>query len=388
MNDPWRRIVEGVHDSGRRVVVAITGGGSGAVAELLCVPGGSRTLLEAIVPYDLVALVEFLGQQPESACSPDTAIAMARRARRRAGQLCREDVTLVGLGATANLVSDRPKKGKHRCHIATDSRSSVRCVSLVLEKGRRDRAAEEELVAREILRSLATACDVTEPDDLTHLGPNDERIVTVTPVDDLITQLLDGRIDRVTMLPDGQLVTAAPVPRAVLAGSFSPVHAGHVHLARVATEILETPVSFEIAVVNVDKPPLATDTIRRRLGQFAWRASVELTRAPTFLEKSRVFPGTTFVVGADTAERIVHPKYYGGSESDMRGALHEVIGRGCRFLAAGRVGPGGRWTTLADIVVPQEFADHFAQIPESQFRFDLSSTELRRATTEGVVADG
>ena len=38
--EPLNAIVERVHASGRRVVLAITGGGSGAIAALLRVPGG------------------------------------------------------------------------------------------------------------------------------------------------------------------------------------------------------------------------------------------------------------------------------------------------------------------------------------------------------------
>ncbi len=62
-DDAWRKLIEQIHASGRRVVLAITGGGSGAIGELLRVPGGSRTLVEAIVPYDGVSLAQFLTQR-------------------------------------------------------------------------------------------------------------------------------------------------------------------------------------------------------------------------------------------------------------------------------------------------------------------------------------
>jgi hypothetical protein len=377
MNDQLAEIVSAIHDSGRRVVIAITGGGSGAVSELLRVPGGSRTLLEAIVPYHIDSLVELLGREPDPACTAETASAMARRALRRAAQLCRDDVPLVGLGATASLASDRPKKGDHRCHIATATGDVFEDVSIVLEKGRRDRAAEEDLVARAIVLALARACGVSVPDTNTLLGPNDKLTVQRHRAGGLVSQLLDGAIDRLTVLPDGQLSTTAPLPRGVLPGSFNPVHAGHVELARVASEILQAPVSFEISVLNVDKPPLSADAVHRRVRRFAWRASVELTRAPTFLEKSRVFPGSTFVIGADTAERIVDAKYYGASDPNMIAALDEIAQLGCRFLVAGRIDSEGRFRILADIAIPPRFAVLFTSIPESRFRFDISSTELR-----------
>ena len=67
------------------MVLAITGGGSGAIADLLEVPGGSRTVLEAVVPYSAAALVEFLRGKPEQFCSARTARAMAMAAFQRAG---------------------------------------------------------------------------------------------------------------------------------------------------------------------------------------------------------------------------------------------------------------------------------------------------------------
>ena len=74
----WQQLISALHVSGRKAALAITGGGSGAVGELLRVPGGSRLLIEAQVPYDALALAAFLGFAPAQACSSDTAIAMAR----------------------------------------------------------------------------------------------------------------------------------------------------------------------------------------------------------------------------------------------------------------------------------------------------------------------
>src|SRR5215468_1261227 len=114
----WQQLISALHASGRKAALAITGGGSGAVGELLRVPGGSRLLIEAQIPYDERALETFLGSAPAQASSADTAIAMARTARARAARLAPAGSDLVGLGATAALVSDRPRRGEHRFHIA------------------------------------------------------------------------------------------------------------------------------------------------------------------------------------------------------------------------------------------------------------------------------
>ena len=159
----WRQIIAAMHASGRQAVLAITGGGSGAIAELLRVPGGSRLLLEAVVPYDSRALSEFVGFEPEHACSVVTAVAMARRARERAAKLAPGAHRPVGLGSTAALVTDRSRQGEHRFHIAVATAASSETCSIVLAKGRRDRPGEEDVVARAIVLWLAGGCGVEAP---------------------------------------------------------------------------------------------------------------------------------------------------------------------------------------------------------------------------------
>src|SRR5207253_6787338 len=175
--EPLKAIVERVHASGRRMVLAVTGGGSGAIAELLRVPGGSRTLVEAVVPYSPDALTDFLGHEPEQASSAETAVAMARRALARAAHRSGPGARLVGVGVTASLVTDRPKRGEHRCHIAVTDGASVDLVSIVLDKGAHDRMAEEDLVARATLFTLARTCGVDTPGVESLLGPNDRLTV-------------------------------------------------------------------------------------------------------------------------------------------------------------------------------------------------------------------
>jgi Cytidylyltransferase-like len=373
----WQQLISGLHASGRKAALAITGGGSGAVGELLRVPGGSRLLIEAQVPYDAQALAAFLGFAPAQACSSNTAIAMAQSARARAARLVSPGTDLVGLGATAALVSDRPRKGEHRFHIAYANAAGIAHCTCVMAKGRRDRAAEEDLVSRAVVLWLARACGLAAPSPRSLLEADEHYAETVVAAADTIDQLLAGEFERVTVQPDGQIMLSAPQPFVLFPGSFNPMHEGHVLLARVAEELRQQPLAFEISVTNVDKPPLARETVRHRLAQFAWKSPVELTRAPTFVEKSRLFPGTTFVVGADTAERLFGPRYYGDDEARMHMALEEIANSGGSFLVAVRLDAAGRVRALNDIPVPRRYADLFTEIPEHVFRLDISSSELR-----------
>ena len=379
----WQQLISTLHASGRKAALAITGGGSGAVGELLRVPGGSRLLIEAQVPYDALALAAFLGFAPAQACSSDTAIAMAQTARARAAKLVPAGADLVGLGATAALVSDRPRRGEHRFHMAFANAAGIAHCNCVLAKGRRDRAAEEDLVSRAIILWLARACGVTAQSPRSLIDADEHHAETVVVAVDTIDQLLAGEVDRVTVQPDGQIVRSAPQPSVLFPGSFNPMHEGHVLLARVAEELRQQPLAFEISVTNVDKPPLAGETVRHRLAQFTWKSPVELTRAPTFLDKSRLFPRTTFVIGADTAERLVAARYYGDDEDRMHVALEEIANSGGSFLVAVRIDAAGRVRALKDILVPRRYADLFTAIPEHRFRLDLSSSEIRARRAVG-----
>jgi len=88
---------------------------------------------------------------------------MAQRARERAAKLAPDGARLIGLGATAGLVTDRPRQGEHRCHIAVATAAGTETCSIVLAKGRRDRPGEEDLVARAVVLWLARGCGVDAP---------------------------------------------------------------------------------------------------------------------------------------------------------------------------------------------------------------------------------
>lgn len=369
-----RRLIEAIHSSPLKAVLVVTGGGSGAVADLLGVPGASRTVLEAVVPYDGQALTEYLGHRPDNFCSEATGQDLARRAFGRACWLSPGEA-VCGLGCTASLATDRPKKGEHRVHLALHLAERQQAVSLVLTKGARDRAAEEAVLDALLLNLLADAAGVAERLPIPLL--RGEQIQQISPAcDDPLVALLRGTADRVCVESDGRLRLNAPLPAVLLPGAFNPAHVGHRRLAEVAERLTGRPAAFELSVQNVDKPPLGLAEIRRRIEQFTWQAPLWLTRAPTFLEKARLFPGTVFVVGLDTAERIVATRYYAGDEERLCRALAEIQAAGCRFLVAGRA-DADRFRTLDDVTVPDSCSALFQAIPEAGFRLDVSSTRLR-----------
>ena len=401
MSDPWQHLIERIHAAPRQVVIVVTGGGASAISELLSVPGGSRTLLEAVVPYSEAALADWLGRSPEHFCVEETALAMATVAYGKAVKLGRtadaaklqtNDAgdSFVGVACTASLVSDRPKKGDHRCHIATETGSETRAWSLVLAKVARDRQGEEHLVGQLLLFALARAAGLNDLPALDLLAG--EQVIEHHAAGDLLLiELLAGKRRAVWSLPLSgvsvkseinsssglsPVLTTFTLPLGLLCGSFNPLHFGHEQLRAAAERQLGGPVYYEMSIRNVDKPPLDYLSIERRRAQFSG-LPLALTAAPTFAEKAAALPGTVFVMGVDTAERIVAPRYYAGSDAAMRQALSQIRQAGCRFLVAGRK-VDDRFETLADVAVPAEFADLFTAISPDEFRADVSATELRR----------
>jgi nicotinamide mononucleotide (NMN) deamidase PncC len=157
-----RRVVARIHDTTTMVVLAVTGGGMAAVTDLLGVPGASRTVLEVQVPYAETALVELAGTLAGGTVSQLTAEAMARACLARARRLAPGHDRLIGVACTAALVSDRPKKGNHRAHLAVaTSAGALHHQVVALEKGRLDRAGEDRVVADAILAMIAEASGLT-----------------------------------------------------------------------------------------------------------------------------------------------------------------------------------------------------------------------------------
>lgn len=192
----------------------------------------------------------------------------------------------------------------------------------------------------------------------------------------MISRLMREELQWLLSGADGAFSTEPLRGAAILSGAFNPLHAGHVELAAAAGRRLGRPVVFELPLLNADKPTLDASELERRLAQFRGRHAVLLTRSPLFLQKAALFPGSTFVVGYDTAERLLDPKYYGGDGPRDR-AMGELAGYGCQFLVAARV-QAGQLRTLDDVRVGPLHQSLFLELPASEFRMDLSSTQLRR----------
>lgn len=378
MDAAIHELVQHIHDTPGRLMLVTAGAGTQALAWLLGVAGASRTLLEALIPYEASSFIDFLGQQPEQHVSARTAGLLAGRAIARARRLYTDGEPLIGLACTATIVTDRPKKGQHRAHVAAWTAAEVIRYDLTLLKGARDRAGEEEVVSRLVLNVLAEAYGVPRSLPLPLIS-GDQLNRAINDLAGMAEALAAGQLASFAVQPDG-VVSTTLRPSALLSGAFNPLHEGHLRLADTAAGILGCPVTFELAAMNAGKLTLSQEEILDRLLQFAGCDDVIVSSTALFAAKARLFPNATFVVGLDTAERVLDLRYYHDSRAELLQALAEIRDLGCRFLVAGRVDQSGHFREASELQAPEPFESLFTPIPADRFRHDISSTLLREKT--------
>ncbi|KAG0456402.1 hypothetical protein HPP92_024190 [Vanilla planifolia] len=373
-----RALVEAVHLKPTQYVLFLAGGASQALGWLMSVPGASNTILEVVVPYSRPSMIQLLGKVPMQYTNQQIAEEMAVLAYNRALKLSKAGCAVVGVGFTGSLASKQTKLGDHRFYLSTRTCNCLWSSNVTFIKDLRTREEEDKISSHFLLKAIADACNVSG-EFTSSLYESELPIESEKQFDEdqELQQIIDGKICmKIYKFFDDERANSDK--KIILSGSFNPLHDGHLRLMDIASSLCYGFPCFEISAINADKPPLEVVEIKRRVEQFKKLGkTVIISNQPYFYKKAELFPGSAFVIGADTVLRLINPKYYGGDRGKMLEILHGCKSSGSRFLVGGRM-VDGVFKVLEDFDVPQELNDMFISIPADRFRMDISSTEIRK----------
>ncbi len=347
--------VKSANESPYKVYLALTGGGQSFAFHYMKYSGASKTIAGINIPYGREALDNFCGKSITKFVSEDTALLMATKSY---VECCKqvEDECAIGIGVTCFLASDNEREGRlHHIIIALHSFSCTRLVKIDLKQGL-TRQQEEEICCMLIFRAIRDI--VGSPDDTIRVDFN---------AGDYILDHRYQKVDRTELpmeYPDNsdQLV--------IMPGSFNPFHDGHLQMAKLAEEILGSRPTLELTLQNADKGILDYITVKDRLDTIPSDYNVVITDNATFLDKavSAAQNGRkiTFVVGADTWNRTLDPKYAGPTK-DLFGAFADL---NVQFLVFGRSGSEIKYDWyMSDLLISDKRA--------LQYSNPISSTSIR-----------
>lgn len=352
--------------------VSTTGAGLRLQTALWDTPGASAYLVGFFTPYARTQLHSFLGHAPETSyCSSEVAYDLAMASYLRAAEHRVVEGLLgspVGVGITAAVASSRLPRGEHRAHVVIMTCEAVREFVVELENGAGADARREhdEILRERVLLELGRTLDGTAAGSSEASAVATERFYRY-PVFDT-----NGR----------RYAASGAAAGVYLPATLNPIHEGHRLMCRAAESRMHSApggVRFAKYLVSSSSPHKGSLSVQEMLSKAGmlraerWRDEsrmVEFTRdEPLFLDKARKRPGSIFLIGADTMERMLEA----GWGPDIIDMLSEMRNLGTRFWVMGRQ-LDGRLLTCRDIEVPWPHQTLFEPLDG---RLDVSSTELR-----------
>lgn len=296
----------------KRIYIASTGAGAGAQNKIWSVPGCSSYFAGACFPYGQDQVDEFLGFKPAQYCSKETALSLAMASYMRAWN--GKDCDAVGVGLTASVASKEAHRGEHRIHAAICDAKSVIACDHVLKKGKgAEPRSRDGRKADRVIMGLIRLVTRGKASGLDAYMANEQA------TEQFFTRPFFG------VCGDRPMLFAN---KTLYCGAFNPPHYGHFQIAEAAGPAT----TFNITQDSPHKPPLSLTDMLQRAKLFKGHRLLFTRGDPLYIDKARLAPGTTFVVGADSLLRMLDPKW----GPDVKTMLYEFIKLYTTFLVAPR----------------------------------------------------
>ena len=342
-------LIRAINDSPFKLVLAYTGGGQSFPYHFMKLGGASKTIVDLQCPYAPEALDAFCGKHIEKSVSESTARLMATRAYSVCCNSVQEEYA-VGIGMSCSLATDNERVGRvHKFVLAVHCYNFTAVKYLELSQGL-TREQEEQICCDLIFRAISNVVGLIPTKAQVKF---DEFLLANT-----------GRQE----FRHADFEFASNIHMlALMPGSYNPFHEGHLEMWEIATEILGIRPILEITTCNADKGLLDHIDIADRVKTIDNNLSVIMTSARTFLDKAIQYADPTkrqlvFVVGSDTWNRILDPKYAG----DMPGLYAKFDKLNVRFLVLNRDGYPKQWDPFLDmLVIEDERCDTFCNSTSS-----------------------
>lgn len=300
-----------------RLFIASTGAGAGAQNRVWSVPGCSKYFAGAIFPYGQDQMDDFLGFTPDGYCSESTALDMAMASYLRAWD--KRGCDAVGIGLTASVAGLERHRGDHRIHAAMVNGTTAQACTVVLKKGKGKEARARDgrradRIVQDLIRLASGRCSHgVKCKNVLHEA--NERFFAHPFFD------VDGTRNA-KRKANARLVFDPLYP-----GAFNPPHAGHF---QIADSLPGT--TFNITKDSPHKSPLSLAEMLQHAKLFKGHRVLFSRNDPLYLDKARLAPGTTFVIGSDALLRMLDPKW----GPDVKAMLYEFVSLYTTFLVAPR----------------------------------------------------
>jgi nicotinic acid mononucleotide adenylyltransferase len=377
-----------------RTFIYSTGAGAGAQKTLWDIPGCSSFLVGCGFPYETKLTSKIIGYTPKQFSSMETAAELAMAAYMEAYDPDAEHVDTIGIGLSGSVASTVEHRGDHRLNIVAINNKQVYTSYIKLPKGAAPVQRKQDGGVADML-ILETLNGMSDPEKInTFKWMYSGSSYTTEIVQDFDSNIVkDLLLERPYFKADGtkhskdyfmlHSVAEDFADWVFYPGTFNPFHLGHESGAKSS---FKTAVGLNSNVIDVvfstcinpkhKSEPTVQETLQR-IKQMRNKNYLLTRDDPYYIDKSNMFPGAMFAIGADVLLSMFDPKW----GLDSKAMLDFFLKNNTKFLVQGRL-IGDKFTTLnssrfnIDLLREFKYNNIFIDVPG---RNDISSTELRSA---------